>query len=316
MQLDSYNALRDRSAVIPLDGQGLILVTDEDRVRLLHSMTTNAINTLTPGEGSIALFLSDKGRILAEGLVLCCDGNFLVDIDPPTRQTVMEHLDRYIIMDVVEIEDVSDAYCVLGVEGPEAAKLLESLGAPLPDKQFAHTSWGDALVAKYSYTGGPGYRLYAPAAMREELLERLKGAGAALCDLATADAVRLEYGRPRHGLDYSDQNLVHEAQLLDHVSFNKGCYIGQEIVERVRSRGNVHRLLVRMVADTADAPEPAAPVLVDEKEAGAIRSAAYSPALGKSIAFALLKAEFVKPDTAFEVNGAAASLPEPGRLGA
>lgn len=315
MNLDSYNALRDRCAVIELKGRGLILVKDEDRVRLLHAMTTNAVKGLAAGEGNIALLLNEKGRILAEVLVLCREEDLLVDTEPDTRETVMEHLDRYIIMDDVELEDVSAEYCVFGVEGPQAAALLEGMGAALPVRDFAHTVWGDALVAKYSYTGGPGYRIYAAVARQEELLETLRAAGAIECDLATADAVRLEYGRPRHGVEFSDQHLVHEAQLLGHISFTKGCYLGQEIIERVRSRGNVNRLLVRVVADTIESPLVDTPVMVGEKEAGAVKSAAYSPALGKSIAYALVRAEFVKPETAFRVNEAEATLAASGRLG-
>lgn len=315
MNLDSYNALRDRCAVIELKDRGLILVKDEDRVRLLHAMTTNAVKGLAAGEGNIALLLNEKGRILAEVLVLCREEDLLVDTEPGTRETVMEHLDRYIIMDDVELEDVSEDHCVFGVEGPQAAALLDGLGVTLPELDFAHTAWGDTLVARYSYTGGPGYRIYAPLAMKEELLAKLRAAGAIECDLATADAVRLEYGRPRHGVEFSDQHLVHEAQLLSHISFTKGCYLGQEIVERVRSRGNVNRLLVRVVADTSEAPSADSQVMVGEKEAGAVKSAAYSPAIGKSIAFALVRTEFVKPETTFRVNEAEATLAASGRLG-
>jgi folate-binding protein YgfZ len=192
--------------------------------------------------------------------------------------------------------------------------VLASLGAPVPDAEFAHVAWEECLVARIAYTGGPGYRVYAPIAMRAELKDRFVQAGALLCDLATADAVRLEFGRPRHGVEFSDAHLVHEAQLLLHVSFTKGCYLGQEIVERVRSRGNVNRLLTRLVVETADAPAADTAVMAGDKEAGRVSSAAYSPALGKTIAFALLRAEFIKPETEFVVDGTSARVAAPGRL--
>ena len=315
MQLDAYNALRDRCALIELEGRGLILVKGEDRARFLHAMTTTGIQNLTETEGGIALFLSDKGRILAEALVLCRDEDLLVDTEPETRELLMEHLDRFIIMDDVELEDVSAEYAVFGVEGPQAAGLLEGLGVPLPAQEYAHTVWDGILVAKYSYTGGAGYRLYAPVAMREELRAKLLAAGAQACDLSTAEAVRLEFGRPRHGVDFSDQHLVHEAQLMSRVTPNKGCYIGQEIIERVKSRGNVNRLLVRVLVDAHEAPSSDTPVMAGEKEAGVVKSAAYSPALGRGVAFALLRAEFVKPESVFRVNEAEATLAGAGRLG-
>lgn len=315
MNLDAYNALRDECAVIELEGRGLISVKGDDRARFLHAMTTAGIQGLAEGAGILALFLSDKGRILAEALVLSRDEDLFVDTEPGTRELLLEHLDRFIIMDDVELEDDSAAYCVFGVEGPRAATLLEGLGARLPEQDHAYTVWGEAIVAKYSYSGGPGYRIYAPAAAKDEWLAKLSAAGAVICDLSTADAVRLEYGRPRHGVDFSDQNLVHEAQLMSRVTPNKGCYIGQEIIERVRSRGNVNKLLVRVVAETAEAPLPNTPVMVDEKEAGAVKSAAFSPALGKSLVFAMIRAEFVKPDAGFRVNEAEGSLAGAGRLG-
>lgn len=313
MDLNAYQALRERAAIVDLTGRGLILVKDEDRTRLLHAMCTNVIEGLPTGAGNIALFLNDKGRILAELLVLCRQDAYLVDTEPATRQLVGEHLDHYIIMDVVELEDVSDAHCVFGVEGPEAAAVLASLGAPVPEADFAHALWGECLVARVAYTGGPGYRVYAPVAMREELRERFVQAGATPCDLDTADAVRLEFGRPRHGVEFSDAHLVHEAQLLSHVSFTKGCYLGQEIVERVRSRGNVNRLLTRLAVETADAPAADTAVMVADKEAGRVLSAAYSPALGKTIAFALLRAEFVKPEIEFGIANASGTLLPAGK---
>jgi len=314
MNLPAYEALRERTAILDLSGRGLIIVKDEDRARLLHAMTTNVIEGLAPGTGNIALFLNDKGRILAELLVLCRENDFLLDTEPATRQLVYDHLDHYIIMDVVELEDVSDSHCVLGVEGPGAATLLVGLGAVLPEDDFAHAVWGDAIVARFSYTGGPGYRIYAPIGARTAILTRLTEVGAVECDLKTADAVRLEFGRPRHGVEFSDQHLVQEAQLLSHISFSKGCYLGQEIVERVRSRGNVNRLLVRLLVDSTEAPPAESPVYVGEKEAGKVMSTAYSPALGKSIAYLLARAEHLKPETEFTAAGALANLAPAGRL--
>ncbi|MDZ7637687.1 MAG: glycine cleavage T C-terminal barrel domain-containing protein [Bryobacterales bacterium] len=315
MNLTAYEALREHAAIVDLSGRGLIAVKDEDRARLLHAMTTNVVEGLKAGEGTVALFLNEKGRILAEALVLCREEDYLLDTEAATRDLVMEHLDHYIIMDVVELEDVSAEHTVWSVEGPGAAGILTGLGASLPGGDFEHTAWGEARVARYSYTGGPGYRIYAPLAMGEELAGKLRDAGAVECDLATADAVRLEFGRARHGVEFSDQHLVHEAQLLSHVSFTKGCYLGQEIVERVRSRGNVNRLLVRLMVDSKEAPAADTPVLAGEKEAGQVRNAAFSPALGKSIAFALVRSEYVKASTAFTVSGAVAALAESGRPG-
>lgn len=315
MNLHAYHALRDHAACIRLPGRGLIRLSDEDRVRLLHAMCTNTIEGLPTGHGTMALFLNDKGRILAEFTVLCRDNDLLLDTEAATRQLVYEHLDHYIIMDVVELEDCSGDYAVMALEGPTADNLLAGLGAPLPAAEFAHTMWDGAVLAKVSFTGGPGYRLYAPAATAESWGQRLSAAGFADCDEATADVVRLECGKPRHGIEYSDQHLVHEAQLLDYISFTKGCYLGQEIVERVRSRGNVNRLMVRLVAETAEVPAPETPVRVGDADSGKVLHAAFSPALGKVILYAMVRAADVQAGSALVIAGAPASFTPAGRLG-
>jgi len=314
MNLDSYQALRNRAATIPLEGRGFIRLGDEDRVRLLHAMCTNAIDHLQPGEGTKALLLNDKGRILAEFAVLCRSCDLLLDTEAATRELVLNHLDHYIIMDMVELEDLSDQWRVMGLEGPLAADLLVAMGPALPSVDFGHLPWEDAILANNSFTGGPGYRLYTPVASAAGWTRRLRDAGFAACDEATADVVRMEYGRPRHGVEYSVQHLVHEALLLDYISFTKGCYLGQEIVERVRSRGNVNRLLARLVLNSNEIPVPETSVMVAGAECGKVLSAAYSPALGKTIVWALLRAEQAQAGSSLHILGAEATLASPGRL--
>lgn len=314
MQQDNYDALRTRAAILPLPGRGLIRLSDEDRVRLLHAMSTNATEHLASGEGTKSLFLNDKGRILAEFSVLCRDEDLLIDTEAATRQLVYEHLDRFIIMDVVELVDWSGAYSLFGIEGPAAGDLLRGLGATLPEVPYAHLAWDDAILAHCTVTGGPGYRLYVPSSSAQSWLERLNAAGIPLVDEAIAEVVRHEYGRPRHGVEYSSRFLVQEAQLLDYVSFSKGCYLGQEIVERVRSRGLVNRLLVRLVAETTTPPAIDTPVLAGDLESGKVVSASYSPALGKVIVWALLRNEHLQAGAGFSVADAPATVAPAGRL--
>ncbi len=315
MKTEDYHALRHHAACIPLVGRGLIRLSDEDRVRLLHAMCTNAVDHLKPGEGTKALFLNDKGRILAEFHVLCRDEDLLLDTEAATREVVYQHLDHYIIMDEVELADLSGDWEVLALEGPEAEATLLAMGAKLPGNDGSHVLWQDAMLAKLSFTGAPGYRLYAPAQGAASWRERLRLGGFVSCDEATAEVVRLEYGQPRHGAEYSAQHLVHEAQLLDYVSFSKGCYLGQEIVERVRSRGNVNRLLTRLVIESQDVPAVESVVMAGEAESGKVLSAVFSPALGKGIAYALLRAEHLQGGSHLTVNGATASVSASGLLG-
>lgn len=308
MRDEDYKALREACAWLDLPGRGKIVVRGEDRARLLHALTTNQIAELQPGEGCYAFFLNAQGRILGDVHVFCMPDHFLLDTEPETRDKLYTHIERFIIADDVTLEDVTRRTATLGLDGPNAAQVLSAAGAPAPKAPYSHLAWGTATVARVSCTGGEGFLLFVPAAKRQMLVRRLESAGARAAGQGAARIVRMENGRPRYGEDFSEANLPHETQLLHGVHFNKGCYLGQEIVERVRSRGHVNRLLVRLGIDGGTPPAGGAKVLADGKEIGEITSAAHSPALGKVVAFAFLRAEFAAGGNAFRVGGSHAEL--------
>jgi tRNA-modifying protein YgfZ len=306
--MSGYEALRNQAARLDLSARGRIRVTGEDRARLLHAMTSNHVEQLVPGRGCYAFFLNAQGRILADVNILCLEGAFLLDTEPEARQFVYEHLDRHTIADDVALEDVTTATACLGLEGPRAAEVLAAAGAPTPAEPFSHTSWGSITVAHLSATGRPGFRLILPIQEKESFEKLLADAGAPLASAGEARIVRLENGLPRYGEDLGDRYLPHEAQVLNAVHFSKGCYLGQEIVERVRARGGVHRFLMRLAIDAAEPPAPGSKVLAGGKEAGEITSAAYSPAQGRVVALAYLRLDGVAAGAPLEVSGARAEI--------
>jgi aminomethyltransferase len=299
--MQGYEPLRESAAWIDLSARGRIRATGEDRVRLLHAMTTNHIQQLKPGEGCYAFFLNAQGRILADAIILELPDSLLIDTEPETRHSVYEHLDKYIIADDVTLEDITDETVQAGVEGPGAAGVLENLGAPVPAGPYSHESWGDRIVARFSVTGQPGFSIIAPAAERGLLT-------APAADAEAVRTVRLEQGHPRYGDDITDRYLPHETQVLSALHFNKGCYIGQEIVERVRSRGGVHRFLVPLEIDSSRAPAAGAKLLAGEKEIGEITSAAYSPVRGKVAALGYVRIDEIPAGTDLTVDGSAARV--------
>jgi len=305
---DDYKALREAGAWLDLPGRGKIVVRGEDRARLLHALTTNQIADLQPGGGCYAFFLNAQGRILGDVHVFCMPDHFLLDTEPETRQKLYAHLERFIIADDVTLEDVTDQTATLALDGPNAARILTGAGAPAPEAPYSHLPWGTVSVARVSCTGGGGFLLFVPAAEKDKLVRRLESAGARASGLGAARTVRLENGRPRYGEDFSEANLPHETQLLHGLHFNKGCYLGQEIVERVRSRGHVNRLLVRLGIDGSEPPASGAKVLADGKEIGEITSAALSPALGKVVALAYLRAEYAGGGNTLSVEGTRAEV--------
>ena len=261
-------------------------MTGEDRARLLHAMTTNNIQALQPGQGCYVLFLNAQGRIQADANVLCFDDYLLLDTEPEQREKIREHLDRYIIADDVTLDDITDQLACTTLEGPQAAAILEKLGAPIPTDPYGHAPWNDATVERLSDTR---FRLFGvvpdlnvPQATAEE-----------------AHTVRIEQGRPRYGEEITDRYLVQEAGVMQAVSFTKGCYLGQEIVERVRSRGQVHKLLRSLELDTNDPPTPGTKLTIDGSEAGEIVSSAYSPGLGKTVAMAYMRTPSADPGVTF-----------------
>jgi aminomethyltransferase len=290
MDEKAYRALHENAAWIDLSGRGKIRVTGEDRARLLHAMCTNHIEDLQPGSGCYAFFLTAQGRIIADAHVFCMPDHLLIDCEPESRAPLLEHLDKFIIADDVTLHDFTDATSTISLDGPLSQDLLESLGAVPAHLPGTLVEWGRLQIAHKTYTGGPGYCIFVPAENKAELLEQL---GAPEADLQTADTVRLEYGRPRFGVDFGGTNIPHETGLLDAVHFSKGCYIGQEIVERVRSRGHVNRILTHLVIDGENVPPRGAKVMGGDKEAGEIASAAFSLAKGMVFAFAILRAELV-----------------------
>ena len=293
--MTGYDALRNRAAWIDLSARGKIKLTGEDRAPLLHAMTTNHIQQLTPGSGCYVFFLNDKGRVLADANVLCRPDYFLLDVEPETRLPLYQHLDRFIIADDVTVEDATDAVATIAVEGSQAPEVLQRAGAPLPDAEYSTVEWGNAVVARLNSTGSPGFFIFVPAAEKAVLISRLEAAGAEPASAEAARVVRLEHGKPRYSEDISDRFLAQEANQPHALHFSKGCYLGQEIVERVRSRGQIHRVLMPLILETTQPPAPGAKLEFGGAGAAEITSAAYSPALGKVVALAYVRTEHARP---------------------
>ncbi len=293
--MTGYEALRHRAAWIDLSTRGKIKLTGEDRARLLHAMTTNHIQQLTPGTGCYAFFLNDKGRVLADANVLCRPEYFLLDVEPETREPLYQHLDRFIIADDVTLEDATDAIATIAVEGPQAAEVLQRAGASVPEAGYSSSDWGNSFVARLSSTGSLGFFVFVPAAEKADLIARLEAAGAEHADAEAACVVRLEHGKPRYSEDISDRFLAQEANQPHALHFSKGCYLGQEIVERVRSRGQIHRVLMPLILETKEPPLPGVKLEIGAASVAEITSAAYSPALDKVVALAYVRTEHARP---------------------
>ncbi len=304
---NGYEALQSGAALLELSGRGRIEATGEDRARLLHALTTNHIQQLKPGEGAYAFFLTAQGRILADVHVLCFEDKLLLDLEPETREAIYRHIDHYIIADDVTLEDVTERTCALGVEGPEAGRLLEGLGVALPHAPESHVGWEDFTVARIAVTG-EGFRVYGAAGRHDALRDRMVQAGAVRASAEEARAVRIERGIPRYGEDITASTLPQETGIARALHFSKGCYLGQEIVERIRSRGHVNKVLTALEIDTAEPLPSGTKITAGGAEAGEIASSVYSPRLSKVAAIAMLRVQLLQPGAEFEAGATKARV--------
>jgi aminomethyltransferase len=270
---EGYDALRGGAAWLDLSARGRITVHGRDRVRLLHNITSNEVKKMKPGDGCYAFLLNPQGRIQADLCLLSFADHFLIDTEPELREKVPDLIRRYIVADQVELEDVTAQTAAIGVEGP----LAESLQPP-----------DGCTKAPFSVTGQPGYRIYCAAGDMTKIVGQLEAAGARPATPDDARLVRIENGKPRYGEDIGETSLPQETQQMHGVSFTKGCYLGQEIVERIRVQGHVNRKLVRLELDGSEPAAPGAKLEVDGKEAQ-ITSSVYSPHFGKVIALAYVR---------------------------
>jgi aminomethyltransferase len=294
---NGYTALREGAAWLDVSARGRIRVTGEDRARLLHALTTNHIQQLQPGESCYAFFLSAQGRVLADANVFCQPDHFLLDTEPETARKVLDHLDRYIIADDVTVEDIAPGTAAIAVSGPRAAEV-------------AGAGEG-SLVLDVSLTGGPGWMIIVPVQERDGLVRQLESAGAVAATAEDFRVVRLENGRPRYGDDISERYLAQETNELRALHFQKGCYLGQEIVERVRSRAQIHRMLMSLRIEGLEPPAPGTKLQVEGRDVAEITSAAYSPAVGQVVALAYVRNEHAHEGVVLDLTGRRAVVSAP-----
>ena len=300
-----YTALHESVAWLDLSGRGKIRAAGRDRVRFFHNMLSNDVRGVKPGQGNYNFLLSPKGRIQADANLFVFPDYFLLDCEPELAERINGHLKRYIIADQVQLENITAELATLALEGPRAD---EAAGIAVPAEAGAHIETDGVIVARASSTGQPGLWFFVDAARKGELIARWEQAGAVAATVEEARVVRVENRLPRCGEDFGDTTLPQETQQARALCFTKGCYLGQEIVERIRTRGQVHKLLVKVGIEGAEPPAAGSPVLAGQQEIGRLTSPVYSPRLGRSLGLAILRREFAAPESVVTVAG------RPGRV--
>ncbi|HWO40978.1 MAG TPA: aminomethyltransferase family protein, partial [Candidatus Eisenbacteria bacterium] len=298
--------------IFDLSHRALIAFEGADRTAFLQGMLSNDVRFLSPGQGLDAAFLNQQGKILADCRVLCEENRFVIDLWESLKPKILEHLNRYLVADEVEIRDLSDAYGVISVQGPASSRLLQAFAgaASIPrnplDHLVANVAGTPARVVRYSHTGEEGFDFFVPAPALAPFARELARAGEAhrirWVGSAAQEVLRVEAGIPRYGADMSEDNILLETGMNRAVSFTKGCYLGQEIIERVRSRGHVNRKLTGLLLDGAKPAARAAPVIASGRRVGTVTSSVFSPRLKQPIALAYIHRDYWTPGTVLTVH--------------
>lgn len=284
-------AAREGAALLDASDRAWLEVSGGDRVRFLHGMTTNDVKRLQPGAGCAAAMVSAKGRMVAEMDILAEPDRHWLGCRGDLRAALARALGAFIIADDVVLRDRSDDFATIDLLGPRAAEVAGKAAAParLPEAEFDHLPLAvagvEARVIRTSPTWGPGYRFVVSAAAAGALWSALEAAGAGAgvrpIGLAALNVLRLEAGVPWFGTDMDEGVLPVEAGLEARtISYTKGCYVGQEILARIKTYGEPAKRLVGVRLDGDRLPAPRAVLRIGGKDAGWLTSSAISPALG------------------------------------
>jgi glycine cleavage system T protein len=312
-----YAAVRSAVGFIDLSHRGLLQLTGADRVSFLQGMVSNDVKALTPGAGQYATVLNQQGKVLGDARVLCSDNSLYLDLWEITKDKIAGHLNRYLVADEVEIADRTDEYGILSLQGPQSEAGLQKLvgqtelPARLAEHRMVNIDGAQVCVVRASSTGETGFDLIIPSPHFKSVAAQLTEAGKQFSGAWVGEdahnILRVEAGIPRYGVDFTEDNLLLEVGLDHAVSFTKGCYLGQEVVERIRSRGHVNKKLVGLSLEGRESASRG-DVLFADKPVGTITSSVHSPALGKPVALGYVHKDYWSPDTRLSINHDGASL--------
>lgn len=312
------HALQTGAALIDRSMLGKVVVTGRDRAAFLQGMLSNDVKALEPGQGTAAAFLDAHGKVQALLRVYAHEDRLWLELPPGLTDKFLQTIDHFLISEKAYLEAADAAFAVLAVQGPGARVLLERLaGTALDLPPHGHRdvviAGAPARAVHRREAAAPGHHLWASPEHAPALWEALRQAGAVATGLQALDAARIEAGEPWYGEDVDDGVILPELRRdEDLVSYTKGCYIGQEVVARVKYRGHANRALVRLDVDGERVPAPRALVLATAgeagKEIGRITSATRSPATGRVVALGYVRREHLEPGTVVTVDDGAGQM--------
>jgi len=309
-----FQALLSGCGIYDLSARAKIAITGGDRVRWLNGMVTNNIRDLAPSHGVYAFLLNPQGHILSDLYAYNRGDSVMIDADQPQAEKLLATFDHCIIMDDVEVANVSDKLTALGIAGARVREVLRAAGLEIPELQplqFVDVPWQNVAVTavRGDNVTVESYELWLLPDQAARLRDALANAGATPVGTAACELLRIAAGIPRYGQDIRERDLPQETGQERALNFSKGCYIGQEIVERIRSRGNVHRKFTGFEIQ-GELPALGTKIQLDGRDIGEITSVASLPFADgeRAVALGYVRREVAAPGKQFQVGNTQLSV--------
>jgi folate-binding protein YgfZ len=309
-----YQSVGTSAGLFDLADRAMLQFTGDDRLSYLQGMLSNDLRPLKMFDGQQAAILTQQGKVIADVRVLCSLNSFYLDFWQPLKEKILTHLKRYLVADDVEIHDPNEQWKMLSLQGPKAQAILDRLFAhsELPAQANHHGmvqfDGTPVCVVRADRSGHDGFDLIVQIGQLLAFAQRLTELGATWVGAQAQNILRVEAGMPRYGIDFSEDNLLLEVALDDAVSFTKGCYLGQEVVERIRSRGHVNKKLCGLLLDGDMPARPGDNLSAGDKEVGQITSSVASIALQMPIALGYVNKDFWLTGTKLTVHRNGSSI--------
>ena len=323
-----FAALRTGCGVYDLGFRAKISLTGSDRIRWLNGMVTNNIRDLDVGRGAYAFLLNPQGHILGDLYAYNRGDSMTVDTDSAQAEKILATFDHYIIMDDVNVTNLSEQLTALGIAGPKSRDVLTAAGIAISEAQplevvtprcDCQCDCLQCTVVRGEDAQQVSYEIWIPPQDVRKLWDALVDAGATPIGSEALELHRIVSGIPRYGIDIRERDLPQETEQARALNFNKGCYVGQEIVERIRSRGAVHRKFTGFLAEGGVPIAAGTKIVSGDKEVGEITSAAslQTPDGAKTVALGYIRREAGVPGREVrigEIKATVAQLPITDRV--
>ena len=307
-----YPAVRTKVGISDLSHRGKLRLSGKDHLKFLQGMLTNDVIKLEPGKGMYAALLTVKGRMVSDMKVYKEDDSVLLDLEPGLNIKVGELLTKYRLSYKADIDDLSEECGLFSINGPNAEELLFKVLDITPSdmEEYQHFSADieghNLTVVKVKRTPMDGYDIYmsgeSASSVWNLFITSGKELGITPVGFQAMNTLRVEAGIPVYDVDMDESNIPIEAGLWDALDFEKGCYVGQEVVARIKWRGHVNWHLVGFVIEGERVPEPGDQIFLEQRKIGRVTSGAFSPVLEKPIALGYIRREFKEPGTKVRVT--------------